>query len=74
MNGPHLSEEEIRILRDMSPAQKIAVMHSLIRQAYDLKAAGIRARWTELPEADVRSRTRALVAGDVPERISSIPE
>jgi len=72
--APHLSEEEVRILRAMTPAQKIAVMHSLIRQAYDLKAAGIRARWPELPEEEVRARTRALVGGALPGVTSPIPE
>jgi hypothetical protein len=54
----------IEILRQMTPEQKLAVMRSLIRQAYALKEAGVRALHPELPEDEVRARTRAAVAGD----------
>lgn len=60
------TDPEIDALRRMSPAQKLAVMHALIRQAFELKAAFVRARWPDLSEAEVRDRTRALVAGDHP--------
>lgn len=60
------SDVEIEILRRMTPARKLAVMHALIRQAFELKAAAVRARWPELPDVEVRERTRALVAGDRP--------
>ena len=59
-------DQDVAFLRRMSPASKLAVMRSLIRQAYVLKAAAIRARWPDLPEAEVQARTRALVAGDGP--------
>jgi hypothetical protein len=55
---------EITVLRRMTPAAKLAVMRSLIRLAYELKAASIRAAHPDLPESEVRARTRALVAGD----------
>ena len=57
-------ELEIQWLRGMTAAKKLAVMTSLIRQAYELKAAAIRARDPHLPESEVRARTRALVAGE----------
>ena len=57
---------EIQILRGMTPAQKLAVMHALIRQAFELKAAAVRTRWPDLPDEQVRERTRALIAGDRP--------
>ena len=57
-------EQEYRALRAMTPERKLAVMRSLIRQAYELKAAGVRAAQPELPEEDVRARARDLVAGD----------
>ena len=57
-------DQDTAILRSMTPARKLAVMRSLIRQAYVLKAAAIRARWPDLPETEVHARTRALVAGD----------
>ena len=59
-------EMETRWLRGMTPAKKLAVMTSLIRQAYELKAAAIRARSPDLSEDEVQKRTRALVAGDRP--------
>jgi hypothetical protein len=59
-------ELETDLLRRMSPAKKLEVMKTLIRQAYELKAAGLRARWPHLPEDEIRARTRALVAGERP--------
>jgi len=59
-----VSEVELALLRRMTPAQKLAVMRTLIRQAYELKAAGIRAGQPGLPEEEVWARTRALVGGD----------
>lgn len=51
-------------LRAMKPARKIAVMHALIQQAYDLKAAGLRMTRPELSETEVQILARRLVAGD----------
>lgn len=59
-------EEEYEALRRMQPAQKLAVMRALIRQAYELKAAGIRASRPHLTEEEVRARARELVGGDRP--------
>jgi len=61
-----MTDPETETLRQMSPAQKLAVMHALIRQAFELKAATVRARWPDLSDAEVRERTRILVAGDDP--------
>jgi hypothetical protein len=61
-----MTDQETDALRHMSPAQKLAVMHALIRQAFELKAAAVRDRWPDLSEPEVRERTRALVAGDHP--------
>lgn len=57
---------EIEILRGMTPAQKLAVMHALIRQAFELTAAAVRTRWPDIPDEEVLARTRALIAGDRP--------
>lgn len=57
-------ESDIEILRAMTPERKLAVMRGLIRQAYALKAAGVRALHPELSEDEVRAHTRAAVAGD----------
>ena len=43
-------EQEYEALRRMTPARKLAVMRALIRQAYELKKAGIRAFHPDLPE------------------------
>ena len=63
MNKP---DGETEILRAMRPADKLAVMHTLIRQAFDMKAAALRSRWPAMPEEEIRSRVRRLVAGDCP--------
>lgn len=57
-------ERDIEILREMTPEQKLAVMRTLLRQAYALKEAGIRAFHPELADDEVQARTRAAVAGD----------
>lgn len=59
-------DREIEILRAMGPAEKLAVMQALIRQAFDIKAAALRSRWPKMSEEEVRSRTRSLVGGDCP--------
>lgn len=61
-----MTDQETDTLRRMSPAQKLAVMHALIRQVFELKAATVRARWPDLSDAEVQERTRELVAGDHP--------
>jgi hypothetical protein len=61
------SEEfDTATLRRLTPAAKLAVMRSLIRLAYELKAAAVRAFHPDLTEEEVQARTRALVAGDGP--------
>jgi len=57
------TDPEIDTLRHMSAAQKLAVMNALIRQAFELKAAAVRARWPELSDEEIQERTRALVSG-----------
>lgn len=57
-------ERDIEVLRRMTPAEKVAVMNSLVRQAYALAAAGVRLRDPDLPEEEVEAKARALVAGD----------
>jgi hypothetical protein len=61
-----IDERETATLRSMTPAQKLAVMHALIRQAYELKAAAIRAHRPELSDDEVWAETRRLVGGDCP--------
>lgn len=57
---------EIAALRAMSPEAKLAVLRSMIRQAYELKAAGLRSVHPELSEKEVQARARELVGGDRP--------
>jgi hypothetical protein len=64
MNPMDPTDAEIEILRRMTPARKLAVMRALIRQAYELKAAAIRATHPSLCEREVWERTRMLVGGD----------
>ncbi len=55
---------EYEILRAMSPAKKLDVMHALIRQARELKAAAIRASEPELSSDEVDARIREIWALD----------
>lgn len=57
-------ELELEVLRRMTPAQKLAAMHSMIRLAYDLKVATLRAAHPDLSDGEVWARACALVAGD----------
>lgn len=59
-------EHDTEVLRRMTPAQKLEVMTSLIRQAYALKTAGIRATHPDLPEREVMARAKAMVGDDRP--------
>jgi hypothetical protein len=61
-----MPEREVELLRRMTPAQKLEVMGHLIRQAYELKAAGLRAVHPEWSEQEVEAETRRLVGGDIP--------
>lgn len=58
--------QDTDILRRMSPAEKLAVMHALIRQAWELKAAAIRAQRPDLSEPAVQARAWELVGGERP--------
>jgi len=55
---------ETETLRRMSAAQKLAVMTSLIREAYRLKRAWIRLNHPDLSEEELRARVLEAVAGD----------
>jgi hypothetical protein len=57
-------EREYEILRRMTPAAKLDVLRALIRQAYELKEAGIRMLHPDLTTEEVLAETRRLVAGD----------
>lgn len=62
----HATDQDTETLRGMTPAEKLAVMHALIRQAWELKAAAIRARRPDLPESEVRAQAWEMVGGDRP--------
>lgn len=61
---PH--EREYETLLRMTPAKKLGVLRSLIRQAYALKLAGIRALHPELSEEEAWTLTLRQVGGDRP--------
>lgn len=58
-----VKEFERQALRAMTPEAKLAVLGSMIRQAYELTAAGLRSLHPELPENEVLARARELVGG-----------
>lgn len=62
----NVTPQEIELLRAMTPTRKLEVMHALIRQAYELKAAGLRMTRPELSEDEIEALTRKLVGGDSP--------
>jgi hypothetical protein len=49
-----MDDEQIRILRAMTPAQKIRAAERLIESARELKAAAIRARHPDWSDEQVR--------------------
>lgn len=59
-----LTVEEIdtAILRRLTPARKLAVMHTLWRQAWQLKAAGVRRAHPEWTDELVAARVRDIFA------------
>lgn len=59
-----IPDRDLEILRRMSPARKLAVMSSLTRQAWSLKAAMIRDRHPDLGPAEVTRLAREAVAGE----------
>lgn len=56
-------EIETAILRRMTPAQKLAVMHTLWRQAWNLKLAGVRMQHPEWTGEQVAARVREIFRG-----------
>jgi len=54
---------EREALRRMSPAEKLSVMTSLIREAYRLRAAWIRTTEPDLSEEEVQSRLLESMSG-----------
>jgi hypothetical protein len=55
---------ELEVLRRMSPAEKLTVMTGLIRQAYRLKAAWIRAMEPDLSDEEVHLRLLEAMGRD----------
>ena len=54
-------DEDEAIVRELSAERKLAVMDSLIRQAYELKAAWIRESQPELSDEEVGELVRRQV-------------
>lgn len=57
---PDVGELEVQRLRDMTADQKVAIMDSLWRQAWALKAAGLRARHPDWSPEQVEAEVRLL--------------
>lgn len=55
-----MSPEELRILRAMTPAQKLAVAERMYWSARALKAAALRAQYPDWSEEDIRRRVREI--------------
>lgn len=59
-------EFDIELLRKLTPAAKLTAMHGLIRQAYELKVAGLLALRPGLSEAEAWAQAREYISGDRP--------
>lgn len=57
---PSVLELEVKRLRAMSAEQKVAIMDSLWRQAWALKAAGLRAQHPDWSPEEVEEEVRAI--------------
>ena len=55
---------EVARLRRMTTSQKLAVMHSLWRQAWSLKAAGVRGQHPEWSAQEVAAAVREIFRDD----------
>lgn len=55
-----MTEEEIRILRAMTPAQKLAVAQRMNWSARALKAAALRQQHPDWSEEEVRLKVREI--------------
>jgi len=53
-------EIELAILRRMTPAEKLDVMQGLWRQAWELKAAGVRLQHPEWSQERVAAEVREI--------------
>jgi hypothetical protein len=58
-----IDDVETAILRRLAPAQKLAVMHALWCQAWDLKAAGVHMQHPEWTTEQVFARVREIFRG-----------
>jgi len=58
-----IEQIETAIIRRMTVAQKLAVMHTLWRQAWELKASGVRWQRPEWTRGQVQARVREIFRG-----------
>jgi hypothetical protein len=59
-------QQDIESVRGMRPEEKLRVMNALIRQAWELKVAVIRAREPGISESEIRARAWKMVGGERP--------
>ena len=59
-------DQELARLRQMTASEKVAVMHSLWRQAWSLKAAGVRAHHPDWSPEQVEATVRDIFHHDRP--------
>ena len=60
---PTVEEIETALLRRMTPAAKLDVMHALWRQAWALKVAGVRRQHPDWAPEQVAARVREIFRG-----------
>jgi len=63
---PSVLDLEVARLRAMTATEKVAVMHSLWRQAWSLKEAGVRGHHPDWSEEEVKAAVREFFRHDRP--------
>jgi predicted metallopeptidase len=61
---PSVADLELARLRALTASEKVAVMHSLWRQAWSLKSAGVRAHHPEWSPERVEAKVREIFRRD----------
>jgi hypothetical protein len=57
---PNEAETPVELIRAMTPARKLEIVHGLWQTAWELTTAGVRAREPGLSESEVTARVREI--------------
>ena len=57
---PNEAETPVELIRALTPARKLEIVHGLWQTAWELTTAGVRTREPDLSESDVTARVREI--------------